>query len=284
MKVVLFCGGQGLRLRDYSDQVPKPMVAIGSRPILWHVMKYYAHFGHRDFILCLGYRSELIKQYFLNYSECTSNDFVFADGGKTLNLFNNDIEDWRITFADTGLHSNIGQRLVAIEKYLGDDETFLANYSDGLTDLDFGSYLEYAQKQDKVATFVSVKPNLSYHITHIGNDGLVTGIDELANSGIRINAGFFVLKRDIFSYFRLGEELVMEPFQRLIRERQLAAYQYNGFFSAMDTFKDKQVLDNLYESGNPPWELWRNVGPQLQEKPFIHLGQRLKSKPPVCAA
>jgi glucose-1-phosphate cytidylyltransferase len=284
MKVVLFCGGQGLRLRDYSDQVPKPMVPIGYRPILWHVMKYFAHFGHCEFILCLGYRGDLIKQYFLNYSECTSNDFVFSDGGKTLSLFNNDIEDWRITFADTGLHSNIGQRLLAVQKYLGDDEVFLANYSDGLTDLDFNSYLDYATKQDKMATFVSVKPNLSYHITRVDDNGLVTGIDELASSGIRINAGYFVLKKGIFNYFRPGDELVMDPFQRLIRERQLSAYEYDGFFTAMDTFKDKQVLDNLYDRGNPPWEVWRNVHPQRQEMQLVRGGRHTDSKIPVRAA
>jgi glucose-1-phosphate cytidylyltransferase len=284
MKVVLFCGGLGLRLRDYSDQVPKPMVPIGPRPILWHVMKYFAHFGHRDFILCLGHRGDLIKQYFLNYSECTSNDFVFSDGGRTLNLFNNDIEDWRITFADTGLHSNIGQRLLAIEKYLGDDEVFLANYSDGLTDLNFSAYLEYATRQDKVATFVSVKPNLSYHITRIDNEGLVAGIDALASSDIWVNAGYFVLKRSIFSYFRPGEELVVEPFQRLIGEKQLSAYQYEGFFTAMDTFKDKQVLDNLYEKGNPPWEVWRGDGSQLQAERLIRGARRLENQIPVRAA
>ena len=269
MKVVLFCGGLGLRLRDYSDQVPKPMVPIGYRPVLWHVMKYFAHFGHREFILCLGYRGDLIKQYFLNYNECTSNDFVLSDGGRTISLFNSDIKDWLITFADTGLHSNIGQRLSAVKKYLGDDELFLANYSDGLTDLDFNSYLEYALERDKVATFVSVKPNLSYHITRTNDNGTVTGIDELANSGIRINAGYFVLRRDIFNYLRPGEELVVEPFQRLIQEKQLSAYQYDGFFSAMDTFKDKQVLDNLYERGNPPWEVWKNSNAAPDKGRFV---------------
>jgi len=266
MKVVLFCGGLGLRLRDYSNSVPKPMAPIGYRPILWHVMRYFAHFGHREFILCLGYQGDLIKQYFLNYNECTSNDFVFSDGGKTLSLVSRDIEDWKITFADTGLSSNIGERLLAIEKYLGDDKVFLANYADGLTNLDFGSYLDFAVKQDKVATFVSVKPSLSYHITRTDNDtGLVTGIEELATSDLWINAGYFVLKREIFTYFRPGEELVMEPFQRLIREKQLASYKYNGFFVAMDTFKDKQVLDKLHERGNPPWEVWKNPGPKLED-------------------
>ena len=257
MKVVLFCGGLGLRLRDYSDHIPKPMVAIGYRPILWHVMKYFAHFGHQDFILCLGYRGDLIKQYFLNYNECLSNDFVLSKGGDQLELANRDIHDWTITFADTGLSSNIGQRLQAVEKYLSGEETFLANYSDGLTDLCLPTYLDFARRQDKIATFLSVKPNLSYHIAHTDADGVVTSIKELTHSGVRINAGFFVLKREIFRYMQPGDELVVQPFQRLIREQQLAAFEYDGFFAAMDTFKDKQQLDNLYESGQPPWEIWR---------------------------
>lgn len=257
MKVVLFCGGLGLRLRDYAEHIPKPMVPIGYRPILWHVMKYFAHFGHKEFILCLGYRGDLIKQYFLHYNECLSNDFVFSNGGKTIELANSDINDWNIIFADTGLKSNIGQRLMAVEKYLGDDDMFLANYSDGLTDLDFTSYLDYARERDKMATFLSVRPNASYHIARTGPEGLVTEIKELTQSGVRINAGFFVLKRDIFGHMRYGEELVIEPFRRLIGKRQLAAYEYDGFFAAMDTFKDKQQLDDLYESGGAPWELWK---------------------------
>ena len=259
MKVVLFCGGLGLRLRDYADHVPKPMVPIGYRPILWHVMKYFAHFGHRDFILCLGYRGDLIKQYFLDYNECLSNDFVFSSGGKSLKLANNDIHDWTITFADTGVRSNIGQRLLAVEQYVADEEVFLANYTDGLTDLDLASYLAYARQRDKIATFLSVKPNLSYHVAQTNDEGLVTSISELTQSGIRINAGLFVLKRDIFRYVLPGEELVIEPFRRLIGDRELAAYEYNGFFAAMDTVKDKQQLDDLYEGGQPPWEVWRRA-------------------------
>jgi glucose-1-phosphate cytidylyltransferase len=258
MKVVLFCGGLGLRLRDYAEHIPKPMVPIGYRPILWHVMKYFAHFGHTEFILCLGYRGDLIKQYFLNYSECLSNDFAFSNGGRTIELANSDIHDWNITFAETGPRSNIGQRLMAVEKYLGDDDIFLANYTDGLTDLDFSGYLDYARQRDKIATFLSVRPNVSYHIARTGPDGLVTEIKELTKSGVRINAGFFVLQKDIFRHMRYGEELVIEPFQRLIEERQLAAYEYDGFFAAMDTFKDKQQLDDLYESGSPPWQVWRD--------------------------
>jgi len=257
MKVVLFCGGLGLRLRDYADHIPKPMVPIGYRPVLWHVMKYYAHFGHRDFVLCLGYRGDLIKQYFLNYNECLSNDFVLSQGGKDLQLTNRDIHDWKITFADTGINSNIGQRLRAVEKYVGDEELFLANYSDGLTDLHFPAYLDFARKQDTVATFASVRPSLSYHVVRTAPGGLVSEIKELTRSDIRINGGLFVFKRDIFEYLGPGEELVAQPFQRLIQKRQLAAYEYDGYFGAMDTFKDKQQLDDLYERGDAPWEVWK---------------------------
>lgn len=268
MKVVLFCGGLGLRMRDHAEHVPKPMVTIGYRPILWHVMKYFAYFGHCDFILSLGYRGDLIKRYFLDYDECLSNDFVLSKGGKSLELANCDIEDWSITFADTGLHSNIGQRLAAVEKYVADEEVFLANYSDGLTDLDLASYLEYARRLDRIATFLSVKPNLSYHIAQTGADGVVTGISELRRSSIRINGGFFVLKREIFKYLRPGEELVVEPFRRLIHEQQLAAYEYDGFFTAMDTFKDKRQLDDLYEEGAAPWMVWSS-GNGRSEKPVF---------------
>jgi len=257
MKVVLFCGGLGLRLRDYADHIPKPMVPIGYRPILWHVMKYFAHFGHKEFVLCLGYRGDLIKRYFLEYDECLSNDFILSEGGKSLELANSDIHDWKITFVDTGTRSNIGQRLMAVEQFLSDEEMFMANYSDGLTDLDLNRYLAYAHQQDKLATFLSVKPNLSYHIVQTNHDGLVTSIKELTQSGVRINAGFFVLKKDVFRYVQPGEELVIEPFRRLIRDRQLAAYEYDGFFAAMDTFKDKQQLDDFYDAGRPPWEVWR---------------------------
>jgi glucose-1-phosphate cytidylyltransferase len=265
MKVVLFCGGLGLRIRDYAEHVPKPMVNIGYRPILWHVMKYFAHFGHRDFILCLGYRGDLIKKYFLEYSECISNDFVLSRGGKQLELLSSDISDWNITFADTGLRSNIGQRLRAVERYLGDDDVFLANYSDGLIDLDFNAYLDFARRLDRVATFVSVRPKLSFHVAAADADGLVTGITEIARSAMRVNAGFFVLKREIFEYMGPEDELVVGPFQRLIQQKQLAAYEHDGFFAAMDTFKDKQTLDTLNETGEAPWEVWRTNERRMQK-------------------
>jgi len=261
MRVVLFCGGLGLRIRDAED-IPKPMVQIGYRPILWHVMKYYAHFGHKDFILCLGYRADVVKNYFLNYNECVSNDFTLSAGGKNLRLFNSDIDDWRITFADTGVNSNIGQRLKAVEKYLEGEQEFLANYSDGLTDLPLPQQLEHFHKQNKIAGFLCVRPNLSYHMISLDeqNGSLVSGIHAINNGAVRINGGFFVFKKKIFDYIGEREELVGETFQRLVEERQLVGYQYDGFWASMDTFKDKQQLESLYAGGAAPWEVWRGNG------------------------
>lgn len=261
MKVVLFCGGLGLRIRDAED-IPKPMVNICYRPILWHVMKYYAHFGHKDFILCLGHRAETIKNYFLNYNECASNDFVLSGGGKALELFNSDIHDWRITFVDTGINSNIGQRLKAVEKYLEGEEEFLANYSDGLTDLPLSRQIEHFHKNEKLASFLCVRPNLSYHLVALkpGAGNLVSDMHAIDDGSVRINGGFFIFKRQIFNYIRDKEELVIEPFHRLISENQLIGYTYDGFWASMDTFKDRQHLENLCTGGVAPWEVWKTNG------------------------
>jgi glucose-1-phosphate cytidylyltransferase len=258
MKVVLFCGGLGMRLRDYSENIPKPMVNIGYRPILWHVMKYYAHYGHKDFILCLGYKADAIKNYFLKYDEAVSNDFVLSNGGKDLQLMSSDIHDWRITFVDTGLTSNIGQRLKAVEKHLIGEEVFLANYTDGLTDLPFPKLIDYFLQKGKVAGFVSVKPTQSFHVVSLTSDGAVGGIEHLSQSGIWINGGYFIFRKDIFDYISNGEELVNEPFQRLIEKGELITYKHDGFWVAMDTFKDKQLLEDMYSRGEAPWEVWKS--------------------------
>jgi glucose-1-phosphate cytidylyltransferase len=256
MKVVLFCGGLGMRLRDHDENVPKPMVPIGYRPILWHLMKYYAHFGHRDFILCLGYRGDVIRHFFLNYEECMSNDFVLSDGGRSRKLITSDIEDWRITFADTGPNASIGQRLQAVRPYLEGEDVFLANYADGLTDLPLPEQLAHFRRHGKVASFLAVRPNMSYHFVATDDDGRVTAFRDLSQSGLRVNGGFFILKSAIFDYLHEGEELVLEPFQRLLAEGQLLAYQYDGFWMPMDTAKDKRRFDDLHAAGYPPWEIW----------------------------
>ena len=257
MKVVLFCGGLGMRIREYSERIPKPMVEIGYRPLLWHVMKYYANYGHKDFILCLGYRGDIIKNYFLNYNECTSNDFILAEGGKSLKLLGTDIEDWRITFVDTGLETNVGQRLKAVEKHLAGEKVFLANYSDGLSDVPLDRVLRKFYKLDKVACFVSVKPHYSFHVITLNGKSEVKDIQHLTKTGIWINGGYFVFKKEIFKYIKDGDELVEQPFRRLIAEWKLITYKYDGFWLCMDTFKDKQLLDEIYSKGNAPWEVWK---------------------------
>jgi glucose-1-phosphate cytidylyltransferase len=262
MKVVLFCGGAGMRLRGYSEDVPKPMVTIGSRPILWHVMKYYAHFGHKEFILCLGYKANVIKDYFLDYEESVSNDFVLSQGGRKLEFMQRDIDDWKITFVDTGLHSSIAERLCSVESLLDGDEMFLANYSDGLTDFYLPKMIQEFSQRDCYASFLSVQPrSSSLDTVHMGVDGSVQSIKPMKQCGIWVNGGYFVLRKEVFRYIRHGEELIYEPFQRMISESKVWSQRYEGFWQCMDTFRDKQILDELQASGAPPWQLWKN-GPR----------------------
>jgi glucose-1-phosphate cytidylyltransferase len=258
MKVVLFCGGLGTRLRELTGEIPKPMVTIGYRPILWHLMKYYAHYGHKDFVLCLGYKADVIKKFFLEYEEWISNDFTLSRGGKELRLENSDIEDWNITFLDTGLKANIGERLVAARKYVEDEEIFLANYSDGLTDLDLSGMIERFRSSGKVAAFVAAHPSQSFHMVGLEADGSVRSIESVQQSDLLINGGFFAFRRQIFEFIRPGEELVGAPFARLIAERELVAYRSDRFW-CMDTFKEQQELTDLFNSGNAPWEVWKRA-------------------------
>ena len=197
MKVVLFCGGQGLRMREASEVAPKPMIPVGNRPVLWHVMKYYAHFGFTDFVLCLGYKAEVIKHFFLTYNEAMANDFVLSDGGAKVHLLKTDIHNWNITFVDTGLHSSIGERLRAVREHLlGDDELFLANYGDTLTDADLPAMIERAKDAGAMASFLAVRPNYSFHVVSVKDDGLVGDISDVTKSDIWINGGYFVLRTE----------------------------------------------------------------------------------------
>ena len=259
MKVVRFCGGAGMRLRGYSEDVPKPMVTIGSRPLLWHVMKYYAHFNHKDFILCLGYRGDAIKNYFLEYEESVSNDFVLSQGGRRLEFMQRDIDDWTITFVDTGMKSTIADRLRLVEPHLDGEEMFLANYSDGLTDFNLPPMIEEFSQRDSYASFLSVQPT-SYTLDTIeaSSDGCVRAIRTMKDANIWINGGYFVLRKEIFRYLKPGEELIYEPFQRLIEAGKLWSPRHQGFWQCMDTFKDKQILEELDTSGQAPWRVWKN--------------------------
>lgn len=248
-----------MRLRGYVDDIPKPMVTIGSRPILWHLMKYYAHFGHKDFILCLGYKGNCIKDYFLHYDESVSNDFVWSEGGKKVDFLSRDLDDWKITFVETGANSNIGERLKAVEPYLNGEDVFLANYGDGLSDLPLPTMLQTFCQSKAVAAMLLVQPTATFDIVNFGPEGMVSEIRPLTHTDTWINGGFFVLRREIFRYMQPGEELVRQPFQRLIERKTLLAYKYSGFWECMDTFKDKQRLDEL-NLGSAPWKVWNHVG------------------------
>ena len=256
MKVVLFCGGRGVRLRREGSDLPKPLVRIGFQPILWHLMKYYAHYGHRDFILCLGYKSDLIKKFFLRYKESLSNDFTLSDGGERVELHREDIRDWRITFVDTGLNANIGMRLRAVRHLLAGEEMFLANYADGLTDLHLPEMVEHFKKTGATASFMSVRPQQSFHLVHMNGDSRVASIEPMASADVWINGGYFAFKQSVFDYIKEGEELVLEPFSRLIKEQKLASYRYTGFWASMDTLKDKQLLETMYSEGRAEWQVW----------------------------
>jgi glucose-1-phosphate cytidylyltransferase len=253
MKVVLFCGGEGLRLPEQTEPVPKPMITVGYRPILWHVMRCYAARGFNDFVLCVGYKADVVKSYFLRYNEALSNDFVLSDGGRRIELLNTDIHDWRITFANTGLHATIGQRLLATRRYLKDEELFCANYADNLTDAPLHELVADFRSRDKVAAFLSVRPQHSFHVVNHGRDGIVSRITGVKDANLWVNGGHFMFRRDLFDFIREGEDLMEEPFRRLIAADQLITYRYEGFWAAVDTLKDLENLRALHDSGLAPW-------------------------------
>jgi glucose-1-phosphate cytidylyltransferase len=256
MKVVLFCGGLGTRLREHSETIPKPLVNIGARPIVWHLMRYYAHYGHKDFILCLGYRGDMVREFFLNYNEALSNDFVLSEGGRRIEFMSTDISDWRITFVETGMHANLGQRLMAARKYLKDEKEFLANYSDGLSDVPIDRMIEDFRRKDFTASFVAIRPAASFHVVQASEEGVVQSIGPMQGSPLLINGGFFVMKQDVFDHIRAGEELVDQPFQRLAQVGKLGAWRHDGFWKAMDTFKDKIDFDRMDARHECPWMVW----------------------------
>jgi glucose-1-phosphate cytidylyltransferase len=255
MKVVLFCGGLGTRIREYSESIPKPMIPVGQQPILWHLMNYYSQQGHQDFVLCLGYKANVVKDFFVNYKPHTFADCVVSNSGTKIDLLEDQRPDWRVTLIDTGTWRNIGQRLWAVREHVKDEEMFLANYSDGLSDLDLGDMIAKFKASGKVGAFLAVRPSLSYHFAEIEADGRVSDIRSVDNSDMWINGGFFIFRREIFDYMREGEELVIEPFHRLIKENQLMAFKHEGFWRAMDTLKDRQVLEDMVEQGNMPWRI-----------------------------
>jgi glucose-1-phosphate cytidylyltransferase len=253
VKVVLFCGGLGTRIRDYSENVPKPMVPVGNHPILWHVMQYYSQYGHHDFILCLGYKANVVKNYFLNYRVEESSDCVISDFGAKVEIIGEKPPDWHVTLVDTGIWRNIGERLFAVKHFVNNEELFLANYSDGLSDAPLDDMIARFKASDKIGCFLAVHPPVSFHLAEFNEQGTVSRIRSSQQSDVWINGGYFIFRREIFDYIKLGEELVVEPFNRLIKAGKLMAYKYEGFWRAMDTMRDRQTLEEMVERGETPW-------------------------------
>ncbi|MFI6047936.1 glucose-1-phosphate cytidylyltransferase [Nocardia sp. NPDC051321] len=258
MKVVLFCGGYGMRMRDGTDDmIPKPMQLVGPRPLLWHVMRYYAHYGHKEFILCLGYGGVHIKNFFLTYQESVSNDFVIRDG--RVEMLSSDISDWKITFVDTGRESPIGERLRRVREHVAGDEHFLANYADVLTDAPLDEMIDKFTDSGAAASMMVVPPQSSFHCVDMKPTGEVKEIMPVSRMPLWENGGYFVLSQEIFDLLPPGGDLVADACGTLAGQGRLFGYQHLGFWKPADTFKERAELDAGYQSGSRPWMVWENA-------------------------
>lgn len=260
MKVVILCGGFGTRIRDVAEDIPKPMIPIGNLPILWHVMKHYAGHGHQDFVLCLGYKGNTIKQFFVNYDIFTE-DFTITLGGREKKLEYHGSthgDDWRITLAETGLNAMTGARINRIRRYVADDDNFLLTYGDGLSDVDIGKLIDFHRSHGKILTVTGVHPPGRFgEIEH--ESGQIYAFNEKSQTTAgMISGGFFVCRREIFDYLDDSERLVFEvdPIRRLVEESQMMAYEHQGFWQCMDTYRDYTLLRDLWDSGKAPWKTW----------------------------
>lgn len=255
MKTVILCGGQGTRLREETGYRPKPMVEVGGRPALWHIMKNYAHFGYKDFVLALGYKGELIKNYFLNYREM-NNDFTVSLGGQRDVEFHmdHDESDYQVTLSDTGLDSMTGSRVKKIQKYIKDDH-FMLTYGDGFCNVRIDQLIEYHKQHGKIATVTTVKPHSRFGVLHLKEGGEVSAFQEKTQIDGWISAGFFVFHRKVFDYLDEADDCILEraPLSRLAEDGQLMGFRHEGFFYAMDTYREYQHLNELWKTGERPW-------------------------------
>lgn len=257
-KVVILCGGEGTRLREETEYRPKPMVTVGGLPILWHIMKIYSSQGFNDFVLCLGYRGEAIKQFFLSH-EMMHNDFTINLGrrGEDRVHRSGKAEDWTITFADTGLKSGTGSRIKRVEKYIGSDR-FLCTYGDAVADIDIRKEMDFHCKQGRAATLAGVHPHSKFGLIKEGKGGLVTGFVEKPVLYDYVNGGFYVFGKEVFDYLDAGESCALEtkPFSRLVEKKQMSVYKHDGFWHSMDTYKDFLDLNRMWDGGKRPWKTW----------------------------
>jgi glucose-1-phosphate cytidylyltransferase len=245
-----------MRMRDGVTTAPKPMAMVGERPLLWHVMRYYAHFGHTDFILCLGYGASAVKDFFLHYDETRSNDFVLENGARDVKLFSTDISDWKITFVDTGLNSSIGERLRRVRRFVEAEPVFMANYADVLTNAPLPDMIERFSRSDATVSLLAVPPQSSHHVVDVGDDGRVTSVIPMKDLRQWENGGYFLLRPEIFDVLNEGEDLVEHTIARLVPDGRVLAYPYKGYWSPADTVKERMRLEEMYQSGHCPWMIW----------------------------
>ena len=257
MKVVVLCGGLGTRLREETEFRPKPLVEVGGRPILWHIMKIYAHSGFREFVLCLGYRGSMIKEYFLNY-EAMNNDFTICLGRQSNIHFNglHAEQGFQVTLAETGLETMTGGRLKRVQRYI-DGDTFMLTYGDGLADIDIKRLLDFHFSHGKLVTVTTVTPTSRFGIVEMSPSGQVRKFLEKPRTETLVSAGFFVMQRGVFDYLTNDEcVLEREPMERLAADGQLMAYQHHGFFQAMDTYREYEYLNRLWAADQAAWKVW----------------------------
>lgn len=256
MKAVILAGGFGTRLSESTNLIPKPMVEIGGKPILWHIMKTYSHYGINEFIICCGYKQYVIKEYFSNYFRHNS-DMTIDLSNSHIEVHDNHSENWKVTLIDTGIDTMTGGRVKRIQSYVN-DETFLLTYGDGLTDVNIIDTISLHKKSGKILSMMAYQPSGKLGVLDIGNDGTVNGFREKPQeSGTWINAGFFVCEPSIFNYLESDQEMFeREPMQRIIEKRQLHAFKHNGFWMPMDTLRDNQELNKLWETKSAPWKVW----------------------------
>jgi len=261
MKTVILCGGRGTRIRDVDDGIPKPMVPIGDMPILLHLIKYYSHWGHKDFVLCLGYLGNVIRDFFLNYDVHTQDITVALESRKQLHYHSDhSASRWQITMAETGIDTMTGGRVKRIQKYVSGDDHFMLTYGDGLGTIDLDKLVAYHKSHGKILTVSGVRPPSRFGELRINTKGLVTAFNEKPQvSEGRISGGFFVCRKDIFKYLNNRADLVFEqePIQRMVRDKQVMVYKHDGFWQPMDTYRDYKYLNDLVEKKQAPWVVWK---------------------------
>ncbi len=257
MKVVILAGGMGSRISEESQYKPKPMIEIGDRPVLWHIMKLYSFYGYHEFIICCGYKGHMIKDYFIHYYMYQT-DSTFHLQEERTEVRSSSAEPWKVTLVNTGLHTKTAGRLIRIQEYIGEDENFMLTYGDGVADVNIPSLLDFHWKQGCIATITTTQPSGRFGTLKIATDGRIEQFREKARKDQAwVNAGFMVLNREIFEYLDDGKDMLEdEPFEKLVHDGELSAYRHNGFWAPMDTIRDREYLEEMWMAGKAPWKVW----------------------------